>query len=78
MASESLQECLLHSFLIRWENKAISFVREGMLETEISYRELNQDSNRMANTFLDLGVRKYSSISQNLSLLSLPILHFKR
>ena len=29
-----------------------------MLETEISYRELNQDSNRMANTFLNLGVRK--------------------
>ncbi|MFQ6078188.1 MAG: class I adenylate-forming enzyme family protein [Thermodesulfobacteriota bacterium] len=29
-----------------------------MLETEVSYRELNQDSNRMANIFLDLGVRK--------------------
>jgi len=58
MANESLKEGLLHSFLIRGENKAISFLREGMLETEISYRELNQDSNRMANTFLDLGVRK--------------------
>jgi malonyl-CoA/methylmalonyl-CoA synthetase len=58
MTNESLKECLLDSFLIRGEKKAISFVREGMLETEISYRELNQDSNRMANTFLDLGVRK--------------------
>ncbi|NIS61080.1 MAG: AMP-binding protein, partial [Proteobacteria bacterium] len=28
------------------------------METEISYRELNQDSNRMANIFLDLGVKK--------------------
>jgi malonyl-CoA/methylmalonyl-CoA synthetase len=28
------------------------------VETEISYRELNQDSNRMANTFLELGMKR--------------------
>ncbi len=58
MGSKSLKDCFLDSFLIRGEKKAISFLRGGMLETEISYRELNQDSNRMANTFLDLGVKK--------------------
>jgi len=58
MGSKSLKDCFLDSFLIRGEKKAISFLRGGMLEAEISYRELNQDSNRMANTFLDLGVKK--------------------
>jgi malonyl-CoA/methylmalonyl-CoA synthetase len=58
MGSESLKGCLVDSFLMRGEKKAISFLREGTLETEISYRELDRDSNRMANTFLDLGVRR--------------------
>jgi len=58
MGTESLRDCFLDTFLRRGEKEAISFLREGMVETEISYRELNQDSNRMANTFLDLGVKK--------------------
>jgi malonyl-CoA/methylmalonyl-CoA synthetase len=58
MGSESFKDCLVGNFLIRGEKKAISFLRGGILETEISYRELNQDSNRMANTFLGLGVKK--------------------
>ena len=58
MGSESLKDCFFGSFLTRGEKKAISFLREGMVETEISYRELNQDSNRMANTFLDLGIKR--------------------
>ncbi|UCF72686.1 MAG: AMP-binding protein [Deltaproteobacteria bacterium] len=58
MRIESLRDCFMDSSLIRGEKKAITFLREGMIETEISYRELNQDSNRMANTFLDLGVKK--------------------
>ncbi len=58
MGSESLRDCLLDSFSIRGKKKAISFLREGRLETDISYRELNRDSNRMANIFLDLGVKK--------------------
>jgi malonyl-CoA/methylmalonyl-CoA synthetase len=58
MGAESLKDCFVESSLIRGENKAISFLREGIMETEISYRELHQDSNRMANTFLDLGVTK--------------------
>ncbi len=58
MGSKFLKDWFLDSFLIREEKKAISFLRGGLLETQISYRELNQDSNRMANTFLDLGVKK--------------------
>jgi malonyl-CoA/methylmalonyl-CoA synthetase len=55
---ESLRDCFRDSFTAQGEKKAISFLREGMLETEISYKKLNQDSNRMANTFLDRGVIK--------------------
>jgi malonyl-CoA/methylmalonyl-CoA synthetase len=58
MGSESLSGCFLKSFLTHREKKAISFFRDGILETEISYGELNQDSNRMANIFLDLGIEK--------------------
>jgi malonyl-CoA/methylmalonyl-CoA synthetase len=58
MGSESLKDCFLWSFLMRGEKKAISFLREDLVETEISYRELNQDSNRMANTFLELGMKR--------------------
>jgi len=48
----------MDSSVAQGEKKAISFLREGMVETEISYKKLNQDSNRMANTFLDRGVTK--------------------
>ena len=58
MGGESLRDCFTDSSSIRGEKKAIGFLREGMIETEISYLELDQDSNRMANTFLDLGVKK--------------------
>jgi len=58
MGGESLKDCFMDSSLAQGEKKAISFLREGMVETEITYGELNQDSNRMANTFLDLGVTK--------------------
>jgi malonyl-CoA/methylmalonyl-CoA synthetase len=58
MARESLRDCFSDRFLARREKTAISFLRGGMVETELSYGELDQDSNRMANTFLDRGVRK--------------------
>jgi len=58
MGGGSLRDCFLDSFLTLGEKKAITFLRDGAVETEISYRELNRDSNRMANTFLDLGVKK--------------------
>ena len=55
---DSLKDCLISSASIHGAKKAISFFREGSLETEISYLELDRDSNRMANTFLNLGVSK--------------------
>jgi len=58
MVTASLRDYFLDSFLMRGKKKAISFLRKGAVETEITYGELNQDSNRMANVFLDLGVRK--------------------
>ncbi len=58
MGGESLRDCFLDSSLIRGEKKAISFLRGGVVETELSYRELNQDSSRMANAFLEMGVGK--------------------
>ncbi len=58
MSGESLKDCFNDSFLARGEKRAINFLRDGEIETEISYFELNQDSNRMAHTFLDRGVDK--------------------
>ena len=58
MATASFRDCFLDSFLAWGEKKAISFLRGGRVETQITYRELDQDANRMANTFLALGVRK--------------------
>ena len=58
MGAESLRDCFSDSFLIHGDKKAISFLRGGVVETEISYRELNQDSSRMANAFLEMGVGK--------------------
>ncbi|MBL7204319.1 MAG: AMP-binding protein [Desulfobacteraceae bacterium] len=58
MNDGSLKDCFLNSFSIRGEKKAISFFRDGVVETEITYLELDQDSNRMANTLRDLDVNK--------------------
>lgn len=58
MSGKSLKDCFIESFTAQGEKKAINFLREGMVETEISYKELDQDSNRMANSFLDKGVTK--------------------
>jgi malonyl-CoA/methylmalonyl-CoA synthetase len=58
MNSQTLKDCFMESCLMRGEKIAISFLREGAIETEITYRELDKDANRMANTFLDLGVEK--------------------
>ncbi len=54
----SLRDCFMDSISKQGEKGAITFLREGNVETEISYEELNLDSNRVANTFLDLGVEK--------------------
>ena len=58
MNGESLRDCFVDSLLMRGEKKAISFLRGGVKETEISYGELDHDSSLMANTFLEFGVKK--------------------
>jgi malonyl-CoA/methylmalonyl-CoA synthetase len=58
MCGESLSECFTKSFLTREEKPAITFLRDGRVETQISYLELERDTNRMANTFQALGVEK--------------------
>ncbi|KPK26465.1 MAG: hypothetical protein AMK69_12020, partial [Nitrospira bacterium SG8_3] len=54
----SLRDCFVDSMARHGDRKAITFLRGGNAESEISYRELDLDSNRMANTCLGLGVAK--------------------
>lgn len=58
MPGESLKDCFVDCFSSRPEKKAITFLRKGLVETEMSYGDLDRDSNRMAATLLDLGVKK--------------------
>ena len=43
MAAESIKDLLAASCLTGKEKKAISFLRNGQLETEISYHQLHRD-----------------------------------
>ena len=54
----SMKDCFADSFLNFGEKRSISFLKNNAIETEISYARLNQDSTRLANTFLEMGVEK--------------------
>jgi len=58
MGDVCLRDCFQESSRVQGRKTAITFLRDGKIETEISYRQLNQDSNRMANSFLEMGVKK--------------------
>jgi malonyl-CoA/methylmalonyl-CoA synthetase len=58
MSGESLGDCFSKTFLACKEKPAITFLRDGSVETQISYFELNQDTNRMSTVFQTLGVKK--------------------
>jgi len=58
MSGQSFSDGFTESFLSFKEKPAITFLRDGEVETEISYLELNQDTNRMANIFLAQGIKK--------------------
>lgn len=58
MSSESFSDGIAESFLIHKEKPAITFLRDGKVETKISYLKLNQDINRMANLFLARRIKK--------------------
>ena len=58
MDGESLSNCLTASFLKQKNRKAVTYLRNGEIETEISYLQLHRDSNRMATALQELGVAK--------------------
>ncbi len=58
MNGASLGNYFTESFLFRKEKMAIVFLRDGKIETEMSYSKLNTDTNRMANTFSSMGIDK--------------------
>ena len=58
MTGLTLSDCLQDTFLRLGKKTAITFLRKGREATGVSYLQLEQDANRLANTFLDLGVRK--------------------
>jgi malonyl-CoA/methylmalonyl-CoA synthetase len=58
MDKKSLKDCFTESAATYKEKKAITFFRGPSVETEISYADLNRDSNRMAHVFLEKGVEK--------------------
>jgi malonyl-CoA/methylmalonyl-CoA synthetase len=58
MVAATLKDWFNDSFSSRGDQKAISFLRSAGLETELSYRDLNQDADRCAHTLLKLGVEK--------------------
>lgn len=58
MSEKSLANCFVESLSRHREKTAISYFRDGRLESEISYRELLRDSSCMAHFFLNSGVEK--------------------
>ncbi len=58
MNAETLINCLTESLRYRGDKMAITFMRQGLVETGLSYGDLDWDTNRMAHTLLDRGVRK--------------------
>jgi malonyl-CoA/methylmalonyl-CoA synthetase len=58
MTGESLRDFFQDTFLKLGNKTAVTFLRNGRSETEISYSELDQDANRLANLFFEMGVRK--------------------
>ena len=58
MTESSLRECFEKAFRKQGQKKAVTFLRGGKAETEITYQDLQQDANRMANTFRTMGVEK--------------------
>jgi len=58
MDCTTLRDCFTESLREIGKKKAIAFQRGEKIETEITYEELNLDTNRLANAFLDAGIEK--------------------
>ena len=58
MTSQTLADCFRNSFQLMGQKTAITFLRKGQRETEVSYLELDRDAGRFATAFQTMGVRK--------------------
>ena len=58
MGGRTLRDAFKRTAMRLGNKRAISFVRRGRIETEISYGRLEEDSNRLAHTFQEGGVKK--------------------
>lgn len=58
MNNKSLRELFTNAFLAYKDKTAITFLKDGEIDAEISYIKLHEDSNRLANMYLKLGVKK--------------------
>jgi malonyl-CoA/methylmalonyl-CoA synthetase len=58
MGEKTLKEALNRTALKLSDKTALSFVRNGEVETEMTYGGLEEDANRVAHAFLDRGVAK--------------------
>ena len=58
MSKDTLKDCFEKSCANCGDAPAIEFLRQGRLETLLSYRELNRDADRLARRFVSMGVEK--------------------
>jgi len=58
MKSESINAWFEKIVIQQDAKTAITFLRDGLIETELTYSELNRDINQFANTLIDLNVKK--------------------
>ena len=58
MVGETLRDCFRQTAEKLREKKAITFLRNGVIETAISYPDLDRDANRLAHAFLKEGLTK--------------------
>lgn len=58
MAEQTLTHLFQETFRKLGDKTAVTFLRKGRRETEISYLQLDQDAARLANAFFALGVSK--------------------
>lgn len=58
MVQMTLTACFSESFLRHAERTALSFLRNGRVETMVTYDGLHHDANRMARLFGEMGVKQ--------------------
>lgn len=58
MNVQSLKASFTKAFLAQKDKTAITFLKDGKIDAELSYANLHEDSNRIANMLLELGVKK--------------------